>query len=194
MTRTLLALAAAISLGGCISFGAEPPPTLLTLTATARIAPGTTATAESGKTVTVLVPRVSQALATNRVPVQASPTSIAYVKDAQWVETPNRLFQQLLSETIEAQTGRQVLSPRQFAHDPGIRVSGQLSNFGVDAASRSAVVTYDAAISRSEGAATETRRFEARVPVSKIDADTVAAALNQAANQVAADVATWIGS
>jgi cholesterol transport system auxiliary component len=193
MTRTLLALSAAVALAGCISFGAEPPPSLLTLTAAARVAPGTAVTAESGKAVTVLVPRSTHALATTRVPVQASPTSIAYVKDAQWVEMPTRLFQQLLSETIEAQTGRQVLSPRQFAHDPGIRVSGQLTNFGVDAATRSAVVTYDAAISRGEGAATETRRFEARVPVARIDADTVAVGLNEAANQVAAEVATWIG-
>ena len=193
MTRTLLALSAAISLAGCISFGAEPPPVLLTLTATARVAPGATLSADPGKAVTVLVPRVSQALATNRVPVQASPTSIAYVKDAQWVETPNRLFQQLLSETIESQTGRQVLSPRQYSMDPGIRISGQLTRFGVDAASRSAVVTYDAAIARSEGAAVEPRRFEARVPVSRIEADSVAAGLNEAANQVAAEVAGWIG-
>ena len=37
------------------------------------------------------------------------------------------------------------------------------------------------------------RRFEARVPVSAIEPAPVGVALNQAANQVAAEVADWIG-
>jgi cholesterol transport system auxiliary component len=83
-----------------------------------------------------------------------------------------------------------VLSGRQFSFDPGVRVTGQLSAFGVDEASRAAVVVFDAAVAR--GATIQTRRFEARVPVSAIEAESVGAALNQAANQVAADVADWL--
>jgi cholesterol transport system auxiliary component len=55
-----------------------------------------------------------------------------------------------------------------------------------------AVVVYDAALARS-GGAVETRRFAASVPVSAIDAPSAAAALNQAANQVASEIAAWIG-
>jgi cholesterol transport system auxiliary component len=65
-----------------------------------------------------------------------------------------------------------------------------LLRFGVDASSRTAVVVFDAAIAR--GADIRTRRFEARVPVAEIEAQTVGAALNQAANQVAAEVADWV--
>jgi cholesterol transport system auxiliary component len=188
----LLILAAALPLAACFSFGADPPDQLLTLKPAATVEPGRSVTAAPGEAITVAVPTVPQALATPRVPVRATDTSIAYVKDAQWSEQPNRLFQQLLSETIQARTGRPVLSPRQFSFDPGVRLAGELVMFGVDAATRSAVVTYDAAVSRDGGAAIETRRFEARVPVSAIEAIPVGEALNQAANQVAADVAAWI--
>ncbi len=190
MLRPLLAPAFALALSGCISFGAEPPEQLLTLTATQSVATGTVQNVASGEAITVLWPTVAQDLATTRIPVQATPTSVAYVKDAQWVEAPNRLFARLLAETIEARTGRPVLSNRQFSFDPGARVSGQLLKFGVDALTQSAVVTFEAVVAR--GQVIQTRRFEARVPVAPIEAQPVGIALNQAANQVAAEVADWV--
>ena len=190
MKHAALPLGLALALSGCISFGSEPPKQLLSLTATQAVAPGTAQTVGAGQAITVLLPGVSTELATARVPVQATPTSLAYLKDAQWVEAPNRLFARLLGETIEARTGKPVLSGRQFAFDPGVRVSGQLLRFGVDAASSSVVVTFDAAA--ATGADIKTRRFEARVPVSEIKAEPVGVALNQAANQVAAEVADWL--
>lgn len=190
MLRPITILAAALALSGCIRFGAEPPERLLSLTPAQSVAPGTDQAVGAGEAVTVMWPGVPAELATNRIPVWASATSIAYVKDAQWTEPPNRLFARLLAETIEARTGKPVLSGRQFAFDPGTRVSGQLLKFGVDAASQTAVVTFDGILGR--GADIKTRRFEARVPVSQIEAQAVGAALNQAANQVAAEVADWI--
>lgn len=191
--RALLPLGLVALLSGCISFGEDPPPSLLTLTPVAAIQPGATQTASAGQSITVVTPTVPLALATARVPVYSGDTEIAYVKDAQWVEQPNKLFQRLLSETIAARTGRPVLSPRQFSFDPGVRIAGQLLNFGVDAGAREAVVTFDAAISREGGASVETRRFEARAPVSEIEREAVGLALNEAANRVAADVAAWVG-
>lgn len=188
--RPLLVPALLLALGGCISFSPEPPKQLLTLTATQSVATGTTMSVVSGEGITVLFPTVPAELATLRVPVQSSATEITYVKDAQWIEAPNRLFARLLSETIEARTGRPVLSNRQFSFDPGARVTGQLHRFGVDAPSQSVVVTFDAAVAR--GTAIQTRRFEARIPVSPIEAQSVGVALNQAANQVAAEVADWV--
>lgn len=185
-------LALLLALAGCFSFGADPPPELLTLTPAATIAPGTAQTASAGGAITIVTPTVPQALATVRVPVYSSDTTLAYVKETQWVEQPSKLFQRLLSETVAAQTGRPVLSPRQFSFDPGTRVAGQLLRFGVDAATREAVVTFDAAVSREDGANVETRRFEARVPVAEIEREPVGVALNDAANRVAADVAAWI--
>jgi len=185
-----LAVLATLALSGCISFGAKPPERLLTLTPTETVAVGTTQSVGQGEAITVLWPTVPADLNTNRIPVQATPISVAYVKDAQWTEPPNKLFARLLGETIEARTGRAVLSGRQFAFDPGARVSGQLLRFGVDAGSQQAVVVFDGVIAR--GADIRTRRFEARVPVAEIEAQAVGAALNQAANQVAAEVADWV--
>jgi cholesterol transport system auxiliary component len=86
-----------------------------------------------------------------------------------------------------------VLDNRQFSFDPGMTISGTLVNFGIDASTNEAVVTYDAARAVSGGTGVEERRFEARVPVSEITADTAGVALNDAANRVAGEVATWIG-
>jgi cholesterol transport system auxiliary component len=149
-------------------------------------------TAATGATITVVVPTVAQELRTPRVPVRTGETQVAYLKDAQWVEAPNALFGRLLSETIAAKTGRVVLDPKQFTFDPGTRLTGTLETFGLQSDSMQAVAVFDAALARGADAV-ETRRFEARVPVAALDAASAAPALNQAANQVAAEVAAWIG-
>src|SRR3546814_13245146 len=88
-----------------------------------------------------------------------------------------------MADTITARTGRVVLSSAQSRIDPGSRLAGELRDFGVDAATHEAVVIYDGALIRDGGDAIEKQRFEARVPVAAIDANSVGIALNQAANQ-----------
>jgi len=190
-TRAFLALAAALAVSGCLSFGAKPPPTLMRLTSDAQLAPSSR-TAPSGEAITVVPPSAPAELLTPRVPVRTGATQVAYVKDAQWVEAPTLLFARLLSETIAAKNGRVVLDPKQFTFDPGQRLTGTLHTFGLDADRMEAVLVYDAAVSRGKDAV-ETRRFEARVPVPALDAASAPAALNQAANKVAAEVAAWVG-
>ena len=189
----LLALAVAVPLAGCISFGAKPPPSLLTLRAAAAVPVGRTETATPQHTITVNVPAVPEAIAVTRVPVQASDTSIAYIKDAQWAEPPAKLFARLVADTITAKTGWVVLGNDQTRVDPGAQLSGELRHFGVDATTHEAVVTYDAALLREGATNVEKRRFEARVPVSSITPGPVGEAINQAANQVAGEVADWLG-
>ena len=191
MQRTSI-LAAALLLSGCFSFGAKPPPQLMRLTPASALPAQAARTASTEQAVTVVVPTVPQELATLRVPVTTGATAVAYLKDAQWVEMPNALFARLLGETIAATTGRVVLDARQFAFDPGTRLTGQLQAFGLDGDRMEVVARYDAALARGADRV-ETRRFEARIPVAKADEAAVAPALNQAANQVAADVARWIG-
>lgn len=190
--KSSLVLLAMAPLSACVSFGAKPPPSLLTISSASAVPAGQTMSSANAKTITILVPAVSQALATQRVPVQTSDTSIAYVVNAQWVESPARLFARLLSDTIAARTGRVVLSTAQSLADPGVRLTGELRSFGVESGTNQAVVVYDAALMR-EGNVVEKRRFEARVPVSEIAADAVGIGINQAANQVASDVADWVG-
>uniref|UniRef100_UPI0035C9B7B7 ABC-type transport auxiliary lipoprotein family protein n=1 Tax=uncultured Sphingomonas sp. TaxID=158754 RepID=UPI0035C9B7B7 len=192
-SKTLLALALVAPLTGCISFGAKPPPSLLSLTSAASVPVGQTQSSATAPTITILVPGASQAIAGTRVPVQASQTAIAYVPKAQWVEPPNRMFVRLLIDTVPARTGRIVLSSAQSFSDPGAILSGELRNFGVDAGTNEAVVTFDASLIRTTGKVVEKRRFEARVPVTAIAAAPVGVALNQAANQVAGEIADWVG-
>lgn len=189
--RSLGAIALALSLGGCLSFGEKPPASLLTLTAAQPVAVGQTQVA-SGGTVTIATPAIPQEIATLRVPVRSSDTAVAYVKDTRWVEPPNRLFARLMSDAVTTRTGRVVIATRLMG-EPGASLAGDLRNFGIDAASSSAIVTFDAVLQRDSGKPVEKRRFEARVPLSPIDATTVGPAINQAANQVADQVADWIG-
>ncbi|PAX08061.1 ABC-type transport auxiliary lipoprotein family protein [Sphingomonas lenta] len=192
--RHAITFLAALPLAGCISFGAEPPPALLTLETRAELPVGEVRRAEGGSAVTVLSLTTPQSLSTTRVPVQSTPTTIAYVEEAQWTEQPARLFARLLGDTIAARTGRVVLGNGQALTDPGTRLGGELRHFGLDATTREAVVTFDAQIVRGEAQAVEKRRFEARVPIQgEIDAQTAGLTLNDAANQVAAQVADWVG-
>jgi cholesterol transport system auxiliary component len=181
---------AALSLAGC-GLGGKTPDVLLNLTPEAVMAPQSGNTSSAENAITVVSPTIPQALQTTRLPVTTG-QQVAYLEDAFWVDTPDKLFRRLLSETIGARTGRVVLDPLQFSFNPGNRLTGQLHAFGLDAATMQAVVTYDAALARGADTVV-TRRFETRVPVAAADRANVAPALNSAANQVAAQVADWVG-
>lgn len=189
----ILALLLAAPLAGCISLAAKPPASLLTLSPGAALPVGETRKSDAAGTITIAVPVVSQELSTSRVPVHSGGTAIAYVKDAQWVEPPARLFARLLADTVGARTGRMVLSYRQSRLDPGAQLGGEIRVFGIDAESHEAVVTFDGSLQRGAEPVFEKRRFEARVAVPKIDSQHVGPALNEAANQVADQVAEWVG-
>jgi cholesterol transport system auxiliary component len=191
--KTLAPLLLLLPLAGCISFGGKPPAALMTLTPQAQLAVGESQKSNIAATITVAVPSLPQELSSSRVPVHSGGTAIAYVKDAQWVERPSQLFQRLLADTLTARTGRLVLSSRQSLTDPGSYLMGELRTFGIDADTGEAVVTYDASLIRGPETMVEKRRFEVRVPVAPVEAGPVAVALNQAANQVAGQVADWVG-
>ncbi len=190
--RPLIALSLAVALSGCISFGGKPPKHLLSLTAEKRVAAGAATSAATGTSITVLDPETPKKLDTVRIPVQVDDTSVAYVTKTQWVDTPRHLFQKLLSETISAGGSVLVLDPGQYSVSPGKRLLGEIVDFGVDARSRNAVVTFDAILSDPSGQTLSKKRFSASVPVSDIDADTIGVPLNQAANKVAGEVAAWV--
>ncbi|WP_420143667.1 ABC-type transport auxiliary lipoprotein family protein [Sphingobium sp.] len=188
----LMALAAIVMLPGCVSFGAKPPTQLLTLDAAQKVPSGAARVAGDGRTLVIADPEAPKMLDTVRVPVQTGPTSVAYVTKVQWADTPRHLFRRLLAETISATTDRVVLDAGQFSGDGGQRLGGELVAFMVDEASHSAVVTYDAVLTTPNGVALARQRFTASAPVNgKIEATTVGAPINAAANKVAADVAAW---
>ena len=196
--RVFASVALAMAVGGCsigglLGGGGKAPTTLLTLTPEAAPTGEYTRAANAGQAVTVETPVIAKELRTTRVPVRVSPTDVQYVTDAQWVDTPDRLFANLVSETIRRTTNRVVLSGGMTGLDPGLIVSGELQSFGYDAATGQAVVRFDGALSTAGGTRVETRRFEATAP-SDGSAASIGPALNRAGNQVAQQVATWIGN
>ena len=196
--RVVAPVALALALGGCslgglLGGGGKTPASLLTLTPEAPATGEFTRSAGAGQSVTVSAPVISKELRTVRIPVRVTPTDVQYVTDAQWVDTPDRLFADLLAETIRRTTNRVVLDPDLTGLDPGLIVSGELQSFGYDAASGQVVVRFDGALSTAGGTRVETRRFEAAAP-SDGTGRTVGPALNRAANEVALEVASWIGS
>ncbi len=194
--RLIVPAALALSLGACAGLlggGGKAPPWLLTLTPQAPAPESIARTAQPGEAVTIELPVVPKEIRTNRVPVHSGPIAIAYVKDLTWVDTPDKLFQNLLTETVMRTTNRVVLDPKQSSLDPGVTITGNLSRFGYDAQEGAVIVRYDAAKTRAGGKAVETRRFEARETADG-SASSVAPAINAAANRVAIDVAQWVGS
>lgn len=194
MKTRLLVIAGMLPLAGCISFGAKPPPQLLVLEATTPPVVGKVEDTATARAIVVDTPSSPATLATARIPVQESDTSVAYIKNAQWSEPPAPLFAQLLGDTITAKTPMVVLSSVESIGAPSATLSGSLRRFGIDAATRQAVVIYDAALTQPRGSSIAKRRFEARVPIAAIDATNAGAALNTAANQVAGEVAAWVSA
>lgn len=193
LNRTFVPIALAAALGGCsLLGGAKPPATLFTITTSAPDPQQITRTAAAGQAVTVGLPVIEKSLRTPRIAVDLGATQVQYVKGVQLVDYPDRLFQQLLSETIRRTTNRVVLDPKQSTLDPGVHISGELQRFGYDANTGQVVVQYDAAMSTEGGARIDTRRFTASAPADGTN-KTVPQALNDAANQVAIQVAQWIG-
>ena len=195
--RLFAAIALAATLGGCslgglLGGGAKAPTTLLDLTPEAANPGQITRTVNAAQAVTIGVPVVAKELRTVRVPVQVSPTDVQYVADLQWIDTPDRLFQALVAETVRRTTSRVVLDPQQAALDPGLFVTGELQHFGYDAQTGQVIVTYDGTLSTEGGTRVEARRFTATAAADGTAA-TVGPALNRAANQVATEVARWIG-
>jgi len=192
-TGVLVVSVSACSLGGLLGGGGKAPATLQTLTPEIADPGPVTRNAVSGQSVTVATPIVPKELNTLRVPVQISATDVQYVTGLQWIDTPDRLFQQLVSETIRRSTNRVVLDGGLATLDPGLLLSGQLQKFSYDAASRQVIVEYDGALSTAGGNRVESRRFVATAPADGTGAS-VGPALNRAANQVARDVAGWVGN
>jgi cholesterol transport system auxiliary component len=183
-----------LALSGCISLGGEPPASLLTLSpeASAPVGPGV-GSASSRPVIMILTIDTPAKLDVLRVPVAVSDTEIAYLQEAYWVEKPARLFRRLIGETIRSRGNALVIDGENTATLATLTVRGTLIDMGYDAPTTSAVVRFDAVKIGNDGTLT-TRRFEAREPGVAAEAGAVGAALNVAANKVAAEVADWVAA
>ncbi|MEQ1494134.1 MAG: ABC transporter [Novosphingobium sp.] len=196
LTRSALLLLA-LTLSACVSLGGgggKAPASLLTLTPSQSAPAGSATSATASDALMVMEPETDQSLSVLRVPVQVDDANIAYLQGAVWVEKPARLFRALLAETLRAKTGRLVLEDSQaIVPASGVRLSGRLIAMGYDARSGAVVVRFDAIRTGLDGEV-QTKRFEAVVDGVAPSAAEVGPALNKAANDVAGQVAVWMGS
>lgn len=189
----MLTLSLALALGACVNLGGKTPPSLLVLTPAQTVASGTLQRGAAKDALVILIPEVPRKLETNRVPVQMDDSNIAYLQDAVWADKPSRLMQMLLMEVIAAKNNRLVLNEVDAGGKAEQFLAGTLLEFGLDATRNEAVVIYDA-VRLQNGKEVEKKRFEARSTVSEIIPGAAGAALNDAANVVAADVAAWLAA
>jgi cholesterol transport system auxiliary component len=186
------ALAAALALSGCISLGKKPPEQLLNLTATSTAPAGASASGSAENAIAVMDVEAPQKIDVARVPVDTSGSTLAYLKDAQWVEKPARLFTRLLSDTLRARGNHLVVTGTDLEDAAATKLSGTLQAMDYDASRGAVVVRFDAVLLGPNGAI-RSRRFESTVSGVPAEAAPVGAALNQASNDVAAQVADWVG-
>ena len=191
MFRKTTVLPAMLLLGGCISFGLKPPEEMISLTASRTAASGAAASGSGQDAILVLDPDTSRRLDVMRVPVQINDYSIAYLKDAMWVEKPARQFRRVLAESIRAKGGRMVVEADDADAAGRTVLGGRLLDMGYDAPSQSVIVRFDAVRHEADGTIS-THRFETVIPGVPAKARPVAHALNDAANDVAGKVADWM--
>jgi len=191
--KAILMAAALAGLAGCVSLGgAKPPDSLLTLTPNMRAPAGSGSSGNAAGALAIVEPDAPAKLDVVRVPVQVDDANVAYLKDAVWVDRPARLFRTLLAETIRTRSDRLVIDSDDPALPADTQLRGTLREFGYDARTSSVVVRFDA-VRSSHGKGIEAKRFESMVSGIPADAVFVGDALNQAANDVAGQVADWVG-
>ena len=189
--RLWLGTMALVAVGGCVNLGTgKAPAQLYTLSPTAHAPAGAQFIAHAGDTLVVEEPDTDRGLATARMAVQVSPTAIAYLKDAFWVERPARLLRNLLAEDLRAD-GKRLVQLDEDGGVGGTRLGGRLLAIGYDARAHAALIRYDATLGDGKGGAI-LRRFEVSEPDVKPDGSDVAQALNTAANTLATQVAQWV--
>jgi cholesterol transport system auxiliary component len=196
MTR-IFSVAALLALAACgplvqIGGNATPPDALLTLRAAGDM-PASVGV-DPATTLGITVPSVPGTLQTLRLPVTTTDTEVQYLKAANWAEQPAKLFQRLLGDVAAAQ-GIAVIDSRQSDVTAARKLTGTLREFGLDVRAAPLVrVRYEAMLTGRDGRLLAMRRFEATQPVAGQTPGEVGAALNTAANAVAADVAAWAAS
>ncbi len=198
MMRATLVAAGAALLSACgplvqVGGNAPAPDVLLVLRSTAP-PPAWAGPAALGETLAVAVPVAPAELQTLRLPVQVGDAQVQYLAGASWSEQPARQLQRVLADTL-AGAGVAVLGTEAGSIIPARQLTGSLREFGLDVRGAGAVVRVrlDAQLAGPRGSGTVAMRsFTAEETPASQQPAAVAAALNRAANRVAADVAAWV--
>lgn len=191
--KKIAALIGVLMLGACVKVGdgRKPPRQLFTLPPVSAPA-GALVTATPITTLVVSEPDTERALGLTRIAVRVNDSSIAYMKDGLWAERPARLLRNHIAEVIRARGMRLVLIDSEDGPQSGQHLGGRLIFMGYDDHSRSAVIRYDALLTKMDGTLAQ-RRFEAVEKGVAPRSEAVAEALGRMSDRLAAEVADWVG-
>jgi cholesterol transport system auxiliary component len=186
-------LVGVLLLGACVKVGegGKPPRQMFTLPPVSAPAGGLV-TATPITTLAVSEPEAERALGLTRIAVRVNDTSIAYMKEGLWSERPARLLRNHIAEVIRARGRRLVLVDSEDGAQAGQHLGGRLIFMGYDDQTRSAVIRYDALLTKLDGTLAQ-RRFEAVEKGVAPKPEAVAQALGRMSDKLAAEVADWVG-
>lgn len=175
---------------GLLAACSSPPPATFDLSA----APHPGGVGDVAQTA-VAVPTAVQLIDTDRIVVRSPGNQVAYLPGAQWPDRAPNLFQARLIQSFEnASKSRRISRPGDRIV-PSNQLNTDLRTFEVQTETREAVVEVTARIVADRtGGVGAARLFAARVPVSEITGPAAAIALNQAAQQVMADIVRWVAA
>ena len=150
----------------------------------------------SSRTLLVLEPSASAAIATDRMLIQQDALSVTYLPDARWADTVPKMLQTILIQSI-ASTGQIGFVGAQGAGPvPDAVLLTRIDAFGVDQqADRSFVarVSFELTVLRDrDQRVLGTQRFATTLPVANDQADTIAATFQQALETLLPQALPWV--
>lgn len=147
----------------------------------------------TGKVILVSNISASPILDTRSLLVMPADGERAYLRDAVWEDSPVRLFQRLLTRTISSRGEVLAISPDIAGATADYVLQGELTCFTLDVRATPVVrACFNAVLSNPQGHILAARHFESTHPVSVQTPAVVAAALNDAANDIMAQAADWV--
>lgn len=143
--------------------------------------------------VLVAEPVAVQALSDQRILVKEQSGAVSALGEGQWADQLPRLVQTRMIQTLENTSGIRAVARANSGIAGDLLLTSEIRSFQVEVPGNEALVEISAKIvSDRDGRVIGGRLFRARVPVAKVDAATVAPALDQALSTVLVDIARWI--
>ena len=187
-------VAAAFLLSGCALFPGGGPAPLDTFELSA---PETQSRARRSRIqILVAEPTALKALDGQNIVIKPTPSSIQFLKGAQWADRLPRVVQARLAETFQRSGGfGGVGKPGEgLAIDYQILAEIRAFEVVVDGGGRANVVLFVKLLNDRNGTVRASREFDASAPLAGNGNEAYVAALDQAFGQVAAEIVEWTDS
>ncbi len=187
-TPGLLAVGLALLLGAC---GSGAVPTTFDLTAL----PGAARSGAARRSIVVAEPVGLQPFEADRIIVREPGGAVSYLGGGQWADRLPRLVQTRVIQSLEnANRLKSVSRPGDKVAADTVLIT-ELRAFDINAGTREAVVDLSAKlVQESSGTVVAAKVFQARVPVTAVNAAVAANGLDRALSLVLADLVRWINA